>query len=142
MKKFHLGCFVLLLAVTTAGCGVPIKYGFDKSMYRRAEPKNLTAVVDLFQDLRTEDEHNGTEVDRSEDEVGDPVSDALAGLVAEKTEEWRHRFPQKKHHEKPEGDPAAVVVEDGVEIVHRGKPGLKCWGANLTGKVLLGKCRI
>ena len=60
MKKFQLVNLVVFLAIITTGCGVPIKYGFDKSLYRRAEPKNLKAVIDLFQDLRTEDEHDGT----------------------------------------------------------------------------------
>ena len=60
MKKLRFICLTLLLAMVTSGCGAPIKYGFDKSLYRRAEPHSLKAAVDLFQDLRTEDEHNGT----------------------------------------------------------------------------------
>ncbi len=71
----------------TAGCAAPIKYGFDKDFYRREEPNNLKAVVDLFQDLRTEDEHDGTfsatkrflyTKDKSfKKNIGQQVSDAL-----------------------------------------------------------------
>ena len=60
MGKFRLAGLVLFVTLIATGCAAPIRYGFDKNLYRRAEPKSLTAVVDLFQDLRMEDERDGT----------------------------------------------------------------------------------
>lgn len=51
---------VTALMLVASGCAIPIKYGYDKTLYHREAPHALTAVVDVAQDLRTQDEHDGT----------------------------------------------------------------------------------
>lgn len=60
-----MGSLLNFVAVTivlflTTGCATAIKYEHDSSLYRKDKPHNLTAVVDIFQDFRTQDEHDGT----------------------------------------------------------------------------------
>ena len=59
--KIHFQLFLILgLALSASGCATSINYGFDSKMYKREKPHAMTALVDEFQDLRTQDEHDGT----------------------------------------------------------------------------------
>ncbi len=58
MKKMSL--LLLVASFGFMGCATKIHYGLEKSLYQRPEKTKLVAALDQIQDLRTEEEHDGT----------------------------------------------------------------------------------
>lgn len=50
---------VLSLFLFLTGCASTIKYSFTNDLYKREMPMDYNVIVDVFEDIRTQDEHDG-----------------------------------------------------------------------------------
>lgn len=51
---------IILLVPLLSGCATTIKYPFTKDLYVSPKPLVCNTIVDTFEDVRPEEEHNGT----------------------------------------------------------------------------------